>query len=374
MVWGVSPELPGTGLGALAHAMRHVARVGRPVGGSGAMPEAVLAAYLAAGGKLLTGRHGDADPTARATPCAASRSTTAPSSTRRWSCRPATRIARSSNGSSIRRRAAQSTIERWRQIDVEAGYESKVDAVLSAPPVMKAIGAPTGTTITVAPSLAEIDRGYHEMLAGRVLDRPALLRQRADRDRPDDGARRSPRSSRAQPGGALHAVPPAGRLAGLVRAAAAGSSCSPRCASRACSTAWSTMRAMTPDVYEREFHLPAGHATSFAGGPLAVFRSKDPELTRYETAVDRAVPHRRGDVSRRRRVGRQRTQLRRRRARPPTSLTRPNRLTRLECGRMGNGCTGKLPDSLDGRTTPSTVRYLSVDSPESRSAPTGAQA
>jgi beta-carotene ketolase (CrtO type) len=45
------------------------------------------------------------------------------------------------------------------------------------------------------------------------------------------------------------------------------------------------MRAMTPDVYERQFHLPAGHATSFAGGPLAVFRSRDPELTRYETAV-----------------------------------------------------------------------------------------
>ena len=45
------------------------------------------------------------------------------------------------------------------------------------------------------------------------------------------------------------------------------------------------VRAMTPDVYEQRFHLPAGHATSFAGGPLAVFRSKDPELTRYETAV-----------------------------------------------------------------------------------------
>jgi beta-carotene ketolase (CrtO type) len=38
-------------------------------------------------------------------------------------------------------------------------------------------------------------------------------------------------------------------------------------------------------VYERDFHLPAGHATSFAGGPLAVFRAKDPELTSYETAV-----------------------------------------------------------------------------------------
>ncbi len=42
---------------------------------------------------------------------------------------------------------------------------------------------------------------------------------------------------------------------------------------------------MTPDVYERDFHLPAGHATSFAGGPLAAFRNPNPELTRYETAV-----------------------------------------------------------------------------------------
>ena len=42
---------------------------------------------------------------------------------------------------------------------------------------------------------------------------------------------------------------------------------------------------MTPDVYERDFHLPAGHATSFAGGPLAALRNANPELTRYETPV-----------------------------------------------------------------------------------------
>jgi beta-carotene ketolase (CrtO type) len=42
---------------------------------------------------------------------------------------------------------------------------------------------------------------------------------------------------------------------------------------------------MTPETYEREFHLPHGHATSFAGGPLAAFHNKNPELTRYETAV-----------------------------------------------------------------------------------------
>ena len=40
-----------------------------------------------------------------------------------------------------------------------------------------------------------------------------------------------------------------------------------------------------PRRYEREFHLPHGHATSFAGGPLAALRNKNPELTRYETAV-----------------------------------------------------------------------------------------
>jgi phytoene dehydrogenase-like protein len=44
-------------------------------------------------------------------------------------------------------------------------------------------------------------------------------------------------------------------------------------------------RAMTPDRYESEFHLPAGHATSFAGGPLAALLNKQPELTRYETPV-----------------------------------------------------------------------------------------
>ncbi|MUH52761.1 MAG: hypothetical protein F2789_16310 [Actinobacteria bacterium] len=43
---------------------------------------------------------------------------------------------------------------------------------------------------------------------------------------------------------------------------------------------------MTPVRYENEFHLPQGHATSFAGGPLAALRNKNPELTRYETPVN----------------------------------------------------------------------------------------
>ncbi|MEZ5228751.1 MAG: hypothetical protein R2710_19425 [Acidimicrobiales bacterium] len=45
-------------------------------------------------------------------------------------------------------------------------------------------------------------------------------------------------------------------------------------------------RAMTPAVYERDLHLPKGHATSFAGGPLAAILGRDRELTRYLTPID----------------------------------------------------------------------------------------
>ncbi len=79
-------------------------------------------------------------------------------------------------------------------------------------------------------------------------------------------------------------------------------------------------RAMTPDVYERDFHLPAGHATSFAGGPLAAFRNANPELTNYETAVAGPLPHRRGDLPGRRRLGRERPQLRHRHPRTPVLM------------------------------------------------------
>jgi phytoene dehydrogenase-like protein len=44
-------------------------------------------------------------------------------------------------------------------------------------------------------------------------------------------------------------------------------------------------RAVTPMHYEKDFHLPKGHATSFAGGPLAAFLGTNPELTRYTTPI-----------------------------------------------------------------------------------------
>ena len=44
-------------------------------------------------------------------------------------------------------------------------------------------------------------------------------------------------------------------------------------------------RVLTPIEYEKDFHLPKGHATSFAGGPLAAFIGSTPELTRYHTPI-----------------------------------------------------------------------------------------
>ena len=52
MVWGISPEFQGSGLGALTYAFRHIATVGRPEGGSGMVPLSILRAFQEAGGSV----------------------------------------------------------------------------------------------------------------------------------------------------------------------------------------------------------------------------------------------------------------------------------------------------------------------------------
>ena len=263
--------------------MRHVTRVGRPVGGSGAMPEAVLAAFAAAGGTLLTGRKvtairceadsvrgvtiddtTDIDAPVVVSACDPHRTFL------EWLTDPPPRAA--------------GTIARWRGVPRHEGYESKVDAIVSKAPVITAIGAPTGSTTTIAPSLAEIDRGHAQMLAGRVLDRPAFLVNVPTVIDPTMAPAANPDHHVLS----LEVLYTPYRLTG-----GWPSSDEPRRWLELLATLCEPgliesvveVRAMTPDVYEQRFHLPAGHATSFAGGPLAVFRSKDPELTHYETAV-----------------------------------------------------------------------------------------
>ncbi len=261
--------------------MRHVARVGRPVGGSGQVPATLLAAFEAAGGTLRTKSPVDTimcngervsgialvDGTEITAPIVVSACN--PHDTfLRWLKHPPA--------------SARDLVRRWRDARHGEGYESKIDAVLSAPPVLRGFDRPLGPTSAIGPSLADIDRGAAMMADGRILDQPGLLvnvPSLIDPTIAPEGRHVLSLEALFTPfgfvGGWADSAEPRRWLERLAEL------CEPGFLDSI--VEW---RAMTPDVYEREFHLPAGHATSFAGGPLAAFRNADPELTKYETAVD----------------------------------------------------------------------------------------
>jgi beta-carotene ketolase (CrtO type) len=281
MVWGITPEMPGSGLGALTHAMRNVAKVGRPVGGSGQVPATLLAAFEAAGGVLRTRSPVDTimcsgervsgialvDGTEITAPIVVSACNPHDTFLRWLKHPPAT---------------AHDLVRRWRERRHDEGYESKIDAVLSAPPVLRGFDRSLGPTSAIGPNLAEIDRGVALMAQGRILDRPGLLvnvPSLLDPTMAPDGRHVLSLEALYTPfgfrGGWTDSTEPRRWLEKFAEL------CEPGFLDSIIE--W---RAMTPDVYERDFHLPAGHATSFAGGPLAAFRNENPELTKYETAVD----------------------------------------------------------------------------------------
>lgn len=289
MVWGVSPELPGTGLGALSYALRHRSRVGRPIGGSGMVPTTLRAAFEHHGGTLLLSTKVDTimceAGRVRGVRTTDGRELHAPvvvsaCDPRRtfveWLTNPPT--------------AARALQDRWRNAPQHEGYESKIDAVVTSLPRLRTGSAelaarcgvePFTATLTVAPSLADIHRGAEMMARGEILDRPGLLVNVPtvlDPSMAPPGRHVFSLEALYTPyrfaGGWADTVEPArwlDRFAALVEPGFLDSI-----------VEW---RAMTPDVYERDFHLPAGHAASFAGGPLAAFRNPMPEATRYETVV-----------------------------------------------------------------------------------------
>lgn len=281
MVWGISPEFAGTGLGAITPAMRHVAKVGRPIGGSGAVPNALLAAFQAAGGTLIT------EARVQEICCTKDRvsgvvldsGAIVSASTVVSACNPHDTFLRWLKNPPP---SASKLIARWRGIAHQDGYESKLDVVLSAPPRLKNSDRSLGPTTIIAPDLATIHHGYELMTEGRVLDTPALMVNvptLLDSTMAPDGLHVLSIEALYTPygltGGWKGSSEPRRwleKFAGL---------CEPGLLDSIID--W---RAMTPDRYEREFHLPAGHATSFSGGPMAAFRNPNPELTKYETAVN----------------------------------------------------------------------------------------
>jgi phytoene dehydrogenase-like protein len=290
-VWGLPPSWPGTGLGALALALKHVAGVGRPAGGSGALPVALLGAFEAAGGEVRT--------SARVTTieCEGERvrgvrladGTVLEAPTVVVACDP-----RLAFVEWLRRppAAAEGLVARWRDAPVHEGYESKIDAVVAAAPRYRAVDPaladtlgvdPTEATMVVAPGLGAFERAHVLLGQGRVAERPMLLVNLPSVRDP-----------------AL--VPPAGGHVFSLEVLYTPYSLEGGWASGGEPRRWlevlaslvepgfldglGAWRTMTPEAYEGEFFLPRGHATSFAGGPVAALTGRQRELTRYETPVE----------------------------------------------------------------------------------------
>jgi phytoene dehydrogenase-like protein len=293
-VWGLSPETPGTGLGALSWAFKHVGSTGRPVGGSGALTDAVAAAFEERGGVIRTATRVQSilceGEQIRGVALADDTVIEAPNVI--VACDPREAIVHRLGNPPP---SASPFVEKWRRRVPQAGYESKIDARIRGLPVWKNLDTdrfaaagftdPLSPSTIVAPSLDEIDRGYHLMHQGRVLERPIMFlnvpsindRSMVLSDDPNEHVLSLEVlfTPYGLEGGWENSPEPERWLEVASELFEPGFAESIQ--------EW---RSVTPLEYERDFHLPKGHATSFAGGPLAALLAKDRELTRYATPIE----------------------------------------------------------------------------------------
>lgn len=289
IVWGLSPFFPGTGLGALTFALRHAAGVGRPEGGSGMLAQSLQSYFRSRGGSLFLGTavesiiidHGAATGVRvrDGREFRAQRVISAADPSRTfldWIQNPPA--------------GAGPTIERWRSYEHSQGYESKIDAVMTTLPEYRQVDAalfqrlgldPMVASAMIIPSVDEMHAAFEMMPSGQVAERPVFF---ANVPTVLDPSMAPPGTHvfslealftpYNHPGGWPNSPEPRrwlDRYNGLLTNDAMASV-----------TSW---RAMTPDRYESDFFMPQGHATSFAGGPLAALRGRPAELTRYETPI-----------------------------------------------------------------------------------------
>ncbi|SDG22683.1 phytoene desaturase family protein [Klenkia brasiliensis] len=289
-VWGVAPSTPGTGLGAVGIAMRHLVGIGRPVGGSGALPTALRSALESAGGRVRTGAR-------------VSRVLAEGAATRGVLLDTGEEVRADVVVSSVDPRTtvvdwlgphppagAGSMVARWRARTTPDGYESKLDAVVGALPVfpqvqrLQELVGPFdqhASTVTIAPGTAAIERAHAALRRGEVAARPMALVNTPSALDPTMRVGADHVLSLevlwtpyALPGGWAASAEPRRWLDLLSAQVGAGFAAGVR--------RW---RVVTPEDYERDLGMPRGWAPSFSGGPLAALVGRDRELTRYATPV-----------------------------------------------------------------------------------------
>lgn len=290
IVWGLSPEFPGTGLGALTFAFRHAAQVGRPEGGSGMLAASLESYFVGHSGSLFVNTAVESIIIEKERVVGVRVSDGREFRARRV-------ISAADPGRTFLEwlhnppAGAGPTIERWRQYDHSQGYESKIDGVLTEIPQYRQVDQdlfkkhgldPMVASAMIVPSVAEMHAAFELIPSGRVAERPVFFANIPTVLDPSMApAGKHVFSLEAlftpyhHPGGWPTSTEPQRWL--------------DRYSSLLSNDALSTMptwRAMTPDRYESEFFMPQGHATSFAGGPMAALRGRPRELTRYETPIE----------------------------------------------------------------------------------------
>jgi len=293
-VWGLSPESPGSGLGALGWAFKHVGPTGRPVGGSGALTDAVAAAIRSFGGDIRVGARVQAllceDEHMRGVALQDGTVIEAPDVV--VACDPREAIVHHLDHPPA---LAAPFVEKWRQRRPQEGYESKIDARIGSLPTWKNFDAdqfasvgfddPLSPSTIVAPSLEAIAKGHEKIGQGRVMEKPMMFinvpsildRSMVPSGRDDEHVMSievlfTPYSL---DGGWKNSSEPERWLEVASELFEPGF--------RESILDW---RVVTPIDYESELHLTKGHPPSFAGGPLAALLGRDRELTRYVTPID----------------------------------------------------------------------------------------
>jgi phytoene dehydrogenase-like protein len=289
-VWGLPPDTPGTGLAALGFATRHLVGVGRPIGGSGALPAALASCVLAHGGRIVSGVRvtGVEVRAGRVSGVRLADGEHVAADIVITGCDPRTLLVDWLDGVP----AAAKLRAGWAARALSDGYESKLDAVVGSLPVPRQVAElpedilPAASrnvpTILVSPSPEQQIMAAARLRDGRVSDPPMfLLNTPSVLDptmRPDPDSHVLSLEVLWTPyalhGGWTGSSEPWSWLERLATLCEPGLLESVR-----------TWRAMTPPDYERDFSLARGYAPSFPGGVVAALTARQPELSRYRTPV-----------------------------------------------------------------------------------------
>ena len=187
--------------------------------------------------------------------------------------------------------AAKKMVRRYRNQPAQDGYESKIDAILDERSELLGMEAlqerfPTTDmlepTAVVSPRLDELGEAHRLRVQGRVHPTPTILMNMPTVLDPT-----------MRPGGDRHILSLEMLFTPYSFAGGWPDSQEPRRWFDVANKFWEPhlspadheWRAMTPDIYESDFHLPRGHAPSYVASPLATLMGKSPEVSRYHTPI-----------------------------------------------------------------------------------------